>query len=244
MNKKNSPKNATPSKSIRLSKALAASGVASRRKCEEIIFDGRVTVNGKTVLVPQTLVDPQKDRILVDEQKVQSAEKKVYYLFNKPKGFECTNAIHKKKKVMSFFEDMGLRLFTVGRLDRDTSGLLIVTNDGHFSHRVIHPSSDIEKEYLVKVDREVEHEHLVKISKGMMIERSFVKPKKVVKIRRSTLKVIVSEGKKRQVRQLVEQTGLDVKSLCRIRIGNLHLGDLPEGDFRPLTDREKELIFE
>jgi 23S rRNA pseudouridine2605 synthase len=240
--KDNSPKEKTTG--IRLSKVLAAAGVASRRKCEEIIFDGRVTVNGKKVTVPQTLVNAQKDSIAIDGQKIKTAEQKVYYIFNKPRGFECTNALHKKKRVLSFFEDQGLRLFTIGRLDRDTSGLLLVTNDGHFANQVIHPSSDIEKEYLVKVDREVEHAHLVKISKGMMIEHTFVKPKKVLKVRKSTIKIIVTEGKKRQVRQLVEQADLNVHSLCRIRIGGLRLGTLKEGDFRPLTKREKELIFE
>lgn len=228
----------------RLSKALAAAGVASRRAAEELIFSGKVTVNGSIVLLPQTLVSWEEDVICVDKKRVTKEQGKLYYLLNKPKGFICSNArVGTKKIVSDLFESVPERLFTVGRLDRDTTGLLIVTNDGHFANTVIHPSSNITKEYLVRTNIEPFHEHLVQISKGIEIEGDWIQPVKVTKVRKGTIKVIVREGKKREVRLLVEQTGLKVVELKRIRIGGLLLGDLPEGSYRILTESDKESIF-
>lgn len=229
----------------RLSKILAASGVASRRACEELIFAGRVKVNGEKVLVPQTQVS-NEDAILVDGKPIQQVEAKVYFLLNKPAGYLCTAArpSANSKLILDLFKDQPQRLFTVGRLDKDTEGLLLVTNDGHFANSVIHPSSSIDKEYLAKTDSEIDPEHLVAISNGVMIEGAFVKPLKVTKVRRGTLKVTIAEGKKREVRLLLQNAGLEVKSLTRIRIGGLHLGTLPVGSYRPLKPREMEMIFE
>ena len=228
----------------RLSKALAAAGVASRRAAEELIFAGKVTVNGVVVTVPQTLVSWETDVICVDKKKITKEEGKLYFLLNKPKGYICSNArVGTKKIVSDLFRDTPERLFTVGRLDRDTTGLLIVTNDGNFANTVIHPSANITKEYLVKTNIEPFHEHLVQISKGIEIEGDWIQPVKVTKVRKGTIKVVVREGKKREVRLLVEQTGLKVLELKRIRIGGLLLGDIPEGAYRTLTEAEKESIF-
>ncbi len=228
----------------RLSKILAQAGIASRRACEEIIFSGRVTVNGKTCLVPQTPVSLKSDDIRVDEQKIQKEEKKVYYILNKPTGYICSNSrLGTKKIVLDLFEPLEQRLFTVGRLDRDTSGLLLVTNDGHFAQKVIHPSSNISKEYLIKVEEEVDVDHILSISKGAFVEEKWVKPVKVVKMRRGTLKIIVKEGRKHEVRVLVEKAGLSIIELKRIRIGALTLGHLPVGSFRPMTEKDKVAIF-
>jgi 23S rRNA pseudouridine2605 synthase len=128
-------------------------------------------------------------------------------------------------------------------LDRDTTGLLIVTNDGHFANKVIHPSSNITKEYLVKTQFEPFHEQLVQISKGIEIDGDWIQPVSVTKVRKGTMKVVVREGKKREVRLLVEQTGLKVLELTRIRIGGLLLGNIPEGTFREMTETEKKAIF-
>ncbi|HSX03979.1 MAG TPA: pseudouridine synthase [Rhabdochlamydiaceae bacterium] len=228
----------------RLSKILAQAGVASRRACEEIIFSGRVTVNGKTCMVPQTPVSLKVDDIRVDQQKISKEEKKVYYILNKPVGYICSSSrLGTKKIVLDLFEPLEHRLFTIGRLDRDTSGLLLVTNDGHFAQKVIHPSSNISKEYLVKVQQEVDMEHILSISKGAFVEDKWVKPLKVSKVRRGTLKIIIKEGRKREVRVLVEKTGLEIIELKRIRIGGLTLGNLPEGAFRPMTENDKSAIF-
>jgi len=228
----------------RLSKVLAAAGVASRRACEEIIFAGRAAVNGKVVLLPQTPVD-DSDTLTVDGKTVSKSEEKVYFILNKPRGYICSaKGIDKSHLVIDLFKEEKKRLFTVGRLDRETEGLLIVTNDGHFANQVIHPSSNIRKEYLVKTDREITAEHLIAISNGTLVEGTFVKPLKVTKVRRGTLKITISEGKKREIRLLMEAAGLPTKELSRIRIGGLLLGDIPPGHYRHLTEQEKKLIFQ
>jgi len=228
----------------RLSKALAAAGVASRRACEELIFDGKVSVNGEIVLTPQTLVSWEKDDISVDGKPLKREQEKVYFILNKPKGYICSSSrLGTKKLVVDLFSHLNLRLYTVGRLDRDTTGLLIVTNDGHFAQDIIHPSKGQTKEYLIKTMQEITHEHLQSISKGGLIENTWVKPSNVKKVRRGTLTISVHEGKKREVRLLVQKAGLDIISLHRIRIGALVLGNLEVGQWRPLTENEKQLLL-
>ncbi len=229
----------------RLSKVLAAAGVASRRACEELIFDGRVTVNGKVVKLPQTLVSIEKDLLAVNGDVVKRSQDKVYFILNKPSGYICSQKrVGRKKLVLDLFGERKERLFTVGRLDRDTTGMLLVTNDGHFANRVIHPSANITKEYLVKVQQEITPEHLKEISKGAFIEKSWVRPVKVTKVRKGTLKIAVKDGKKREVRLLVAKAGLDLLELSRFRIGGLALGPLPEGVFREMTEKDKLAIFQ
>lgn len=224
----------------RLSKVLAASGVASRRACEELIFAGRVSVNGTTVYLPQTPVNSQVDRIAVDGKKIQKEEKKVYFLLNKPLGFICTD-VQKKlgaKRVVDLFSHLPLRLFTAGRLDQNTAGLILVTNDGEFVNRVIHPSFHHAKEYLAKTNQEITFQHLTALSGGMQVQNVFVRPISVKKIRRGTLKIVVAEGKKHEVRKLLENAKLTVRELTRIRIGPLTLGNLAPGEYRELTLQE------
>lgn len=228
----------------RLSKVLAAAGIASRRACEELIFKGVVQVNGSVIKIPQTMVDPVVDILTVNNLPLPLKQENVYYILNKPPGFICsTKGNSQSKLILDFFEEEGHRLFTVGRLDKDTQGLILVTNDGHFAQKVIHPSSNIQKEYLVKTDQEISHEHLVAISQGTLVEGSFVKPIRVEKIRRGTIKIVIGEGKKREVRMLLDAAGLKVLELTRIRLGNLRLGKLALGSWRHLTEREKQLIF-
>lgn len=228
----------------RLSKVLAAAGVASRRACEELIFSGKVCVNGEVTLIPQTLVSLERDKITVGDRIISKEESKVYYMLNKPTGYICTNARPGSKKiVLDLFEPLKHKLFTIGRLDRETSGLLLVTNDGHFANKVIHPSSNIAKEYLVKVTQEITEEHLACISEGAYVDGVWVKPRKVTKVRKGTLKIIIKEGKKREVRAFMEKAGLTILELSRIRIGGLVLGSLPLGKFRELTEKEKALLF-
>jgi 23S rRNA pseudouridine2605 synthase len=228
----------------RLSKALAAAGIASRRMAEELIFAGKVTVNGQVVKIPQTLVSWEEDEICVDKKKLETEERKLYFILNKPKGYICSNArVGSKRLVKDLFTRVSERLFTVGRLDRDTTGLILVTNDGHFANKVIHPSANITKEYLVKTHNEPFHEQLMQISQGVDIDGDWVKPVRVTKVRKCTIKVVVKEGKKREVRLLVEQTGLQVLELKRIRLGGLLLGDIPEGSYKEMTEAEKKVIF-
>lgn len=229
----------------RLSKALSAAGVASRRACEELIFAGRVTVNGQVVLVPQTLVDLRTDNIAVSGEPVIGTQPLVYYVLNKPVGYVCTQARRNNERlVLDLFTDTNERLFTIGRLDKETEGLILVTNDGDFANKVIHPSSNIVKEYLAKVDLDITHEHLVAISNGTLVDGVNVQPASVRKVRRNTLKIVVGEGKKHEVRLLLQSAGLKVHELTRIRLGGLVLGKLPVGGYRRLTERERRLIFE
>jgi len=228
----------------RLSKALAAAGIASRRACETLIFEGRVKVNGKTELVPQTLVDLSVDKVLVDETPVHSEQKKVYYILNKPAGYLCTNSRPGKKHiVLDLFAPTDHRLFTIGRLDRDTDGLLLVTNDGHFAQKVIHPSSNITKEYVVKTAQEILPEHLETLSQGARVDERWVRPVSVAKVRKGTFRICVKEGRKHEVRIIAERAKLKVLELTRVRIGGLKLGTLPVGAYRPLTERDKQILF-
>lgn len=229
---------------LRLSKFLARAGVSSRRGAEEIIAKGLITVNDEKVTLPQHHVDPNKDKICVDGVPVKMETKRTVYMLNKPKGYECSSIRHGRKRiVLDLFGHDSARLFTVGRLDRDTSGLLLVTNDGHFAHQVIHPSSNLTREYLVKTKEEISLAHLKTISDGCFVEDSYVRPVKVSKVRKGTLKIVVSEGKKREVRLLVKKAGLSLLSLHRIRLGGLLLGNLALGQSRALTEKEKQSIF-
>lgn len=230
---------------MRLAKALAKAGVASRRAAEEMIFQGLVKVDGRVVKIPQTPVAFGENRIEVQGKVVKNEEKKFYFILHKPKGFVCSSADpHAKKLVIDLFAHIPARLFTVGRLDRDSVGLLIVTNDGTFSNKIIHPSSNVLKEYIVKVKEFVSEEELAVMAKGCFVDGKFVRPVHVKKLRTNQVKVVVREGKKREVRCFVQKAGLTIVELKRTAIGALKLGRLPHGHFREMTAREMELIFE
>jgi len=229
----------------RLSKALAAAGIASRRACEEIIFAGRVQVNGVTIKLPQHHVDWHNDRIIVDGESVKKEEKKLYFMLNKPIGYICSSVRPGKKKiVLDLFSHIRERLFTVGRLDKETSGLILITNDGLFANEVIHPSSNVIKEYIVKTTSEITPDHLEALSQGAKVDEKWVRPVSVSKIRKGTFKICVREGKKHEVRIIAERAGLKILELTRIRIGSLVLGPLPLGEYRILSEKDKELIFQ
>jgi len=210
-----------------------------------LIFAGRVQVNGAVIKIPQTLVDWQQDLIHVDAQPVQGEHKKVYYMLNKPVGYICSNVRPGRKPiVLDLFPQADKRLFTIGRLDKDTTGLLLVTNDGHFAHRVIHPSSNIIKEYIVKAAQEITPAHLATLSEGARVDEKWVRPVSVQKVRKGTFRILVKEGKKHEVRIIAERAELKVLELTRVRIGSLVLGSLPEGEFRSLDETDMRLIFE
>lgn len=229
--------------SIRLNKALAQAGVGARRKVETLIFDGQVTVNGDVCTLPYFKINPSSDTICVNGTPVDFAQK-VYYLLNKPTGYTCSHKrVGKKSIVYDLFDESEGRLFTAGRLDRDTSGLIIVTNDGDFSQKVIHPSSNLQKEYVVKTNQEIMPKDLKRLMEGTKVQGTHVKPVAVKKVRKGTLKIVVMEGKKHEVREIVAAAGLKVLELKRVRIGSLTLGSLPLGAWRELSKAEMEQIF-
>ncbi|KAL2324837.1 hypothetical protein Fmac_023895 [Flemingia macrophylla] len=234
--------NIRSSSAARLSKVLAASGVASRRSCEELIFQGKVTVNGSVCNTPQTRVDPAKDVIYVNGNRLPKRQPhKVYLALNKPKGYICSSGENESKSVISLFDDYlknwdkkhaGVptpRLFTVGRLDVATIGLIIVTNDGDFAQKLSHPSSNLAKEYIATVDGLVHKRHLIAISEGTTIEGVHCVPDIVELLprqpdmQRARLRIVVHEGRKHEVRELVKNAGLEIHSLKRVRIGGFRL---------------------
>ncbi len=228
----------------RLTKALTDSGIASRRGADRLVQDGKVTVNGRIVKEPFFRVNPQTDTIQVAKNFLRPKEEKKYYLLHKPPGYICSHRRPGQKKiVLDLFPEEKERLFTVGRLDQYTAGLLIVTNDGDFAHRIMHPSFEVVKEYLVKVAEEVTHEHLVEISRGALVEGQWVKPLSLTKVRRGTFKICLHEGKKHEVRLFVQAAGLHLLELTRIRIGSLLLGSLDVGRYRPLSAHDRQQLL-
>ncbi|MBF5050534.1 putative RNA pseudouridine synthase [Candidatus Clavichlamydia salmonicola] len=229
---------------VRLNKFLATSGVASRRWCDEAILEGEVTVNGYRVMLPQTLVDPSVDKICFRRKQVRQ-EDLVYFLLHKPFNYVCSAArlFTGTKLVTDIFKHLPYRLFNVGRLDKETTGLILMTNDGLFANKAIHPSYNITKEYLLKVRQDITDTHLKKLTAGTFVEGVFVKPVSVKKVRKGTLKITVKEGKKHEIRILAAHASLDLLELVRIRIGSLVLGSLKPGEYRPLTPCEIEEIL-
>jgi 23S rRNA pseudouridine2605 synthase len=233
----------------RLQKILSGMGVASRRRAEELILEGKVTVNGKVATLGMK-ADPLKDYVKVDGKLIAGPKKeiqKVYLIFNKPRGVVTT--LHDpegRPTVKDFLKGVKYRVFPVGRLDYDSEGLLLLTNDGDFAHAVLHPSKKIPKTYLVKVKGILEEGEIDKLRKGVKLDDGITSPAKVRKIRKtennSWLEITIHEGRKRQIRRMLERIGHPVLKLTRIRINGLTLGDLKPGEFRPLTDVELQFI--
>lgn len=229
---------------IRLSKALAKAGISSRRRAEELIFAGLVQVNGETIRLPQFIVDPAIDIIEYKNRAIVIQNTFFYYIMNKPKGYLCTHQSRKGEKLIyDLFPKTHPRLFSVGRLDKDTTGLLVITSDGKFAQKIAHPSYSCEKEYLVVCRESITVEYLKKLKRGCVIEGRLAIPKKVEKIQETKLSITLEEGIKREIRILVQQCGLTLLSLRRIRIGKLRLRNLPIGTYREMTPREKACFF-
>lgn len=228
----------------RLSKILASCGVASRRGAEILIFDGDVRVNGQVILEPQTLVDSDIDKITVKGRAIGGPEGKVIYMLNKPAGFiSSSRRFADDRLAIDLIKDDSRRLYTIGRLDKESKGLILITNDGHLAQAIMHPSFQIEKEYIVKTKNPVQESHLTLIAKGTVVEGAFCRPLKVSKLNDFTLSIIVKEGKKHEVRTFVLHAGLKIDELKRTRIGDLELGRLPLGAHRKLTENEmKKLV--
>ncbi len=228
---------------VRLNKYLRNAGVGSRRKVEELILEGRVSVNGVIQKNLSTLIEPE-DMVALDSKPLQAIETLVYYIFNKPEGYHCTHKAHGDEKIIYDLFPKSPPLFSIGRLDKDTTGLLILTNDGEFANKVIHPSSNILKEYEATTAEEIKIEHLNRIKKGAIVEMTEVRPHNVQKLSSHRVKICVKEGKKREVRILVKEAGLSLTHLTRTKIGGLDLGNLPLGEYKILTETEKLKIFQ
>jgi len=228
---------------MRLQKYLAQCGVASRRACEDMIRAGRVTVNDEKVTQMGVQVDPEAALVCVDGRPVYLTEHKVYYILNKPMGVICAASDpFGRRTVLDCLEGVAERIYPVGRLDYETEGLLLLTNDGAFAHRVLHPSFEVEKTYYTVVIGRMTQEAAQQLRQGVRLEDGITAPAKVQVLHRSatstTLEVTIHEGRNRQVRRMMEAVGYRVQYLRRDRLGTLTLEGLPAGAWRSLTQRE------
>ncbi len=227
---------------IRLQKYLALGGVASRRKCEELIAQGHVSING-SVVTEMGMRVVEGDKVTLDGKPVEPAEQKVYIAFYKPTNVVTTASDPEgRQTAVSFFKDLGVRVFPVGRLDYETEGLLFMTNDGDWANRITHPSFNLDKEYLVKVKGLVEDAQIRALQNGVMLEGKRTWPAAITEVKRggmiTQLNVTIHEGRNRQVRKMLEAVGHEVVFLKRVRVGNVSIGDLKASQWRPLSNTE------
>ena len=234
---------------IRLQKFLAEQGVASRRKSEELIKAGKVKVNGHVAEIGQK-INPRKDLVTVGKQKIISTKnrKMVYIMLHKPRGYVTTVSDEQNRKtVMDLVSDIDERIYPVGRLDKDSEGLLILTNDGSFTNAMTHPSHNYSKVYRVTVRPKVNDEILYNLRNGIEIDGRKTAPCEVTVLaeeeNRVVLEFILKEGRNREIRKMCESQGLEVARLKRTAIGSLKLGMLPQGKYRELSEQEiKKLL--
>jgi 23S rRNA pseudouridine2605 synthase len=231
----------------RLQKALAAAGLGSRRKCEALIVSGRVKVNGVTAELGDR-IDASIDKVSVDGILLDLEVAKEYYLLNKPAGYITTlRDTGRRPTVMDLIHEE-TRLFPVGRLDKDTRGLLLLTNDGYLAQKLTHPSHGVEKTYTVEAEGYIGDQGLARLRKGIDLEEGRTAPSKVKVLAkkgdRCVLEITIHEGKKRQVRRMCAAVGLVVKDLIRVRLGPLDLKGVEEGSYRPLQPAEIKSLME
>ncbi len=228
---------------VRLQKLLAQSGVASRRKCEELMLDGLVEVDGEVVTRLGTKVDPRTAVIRVDGKRLPPISEKVYLVLNKPRGVVSTMSDPEgRTNLGELVADRPERLFHVGRLDTDTSGLILLTNDGDFAQRMAHPSYEVDKTYVAEVEGEVYRRTLKQLLEGVTLDDGPVTVRKVRLVEatasRSIVELVIHEGRNRIVRRLLDHVGHPVRRLTRTAIGPVVLGKLPVGQMRDLTRAE------
>lgn len=228
---------------IRLQKVLAQAGIASRRGSEQLIADARVEVNGNLVTELGTRVDPEQDTIRVDGARIPPPRRHLYLVLNKPRGFVSTMDDPEGRRNLS--DLLGVKqqhLFHVGRLDTETEGLILLTNDGEFAHRMAHPSYQVSNTYLVEVEGLLDNKTIRRLEKGLRLEDGPVKPDKVKLVtraeNRSMLTISLHEGRNRVIRRMMDSVAHPVRQLSRTAIGPVRLGQLPSGESRELTREE------
>lgn len=235
---------------IRLQKYLANSGVASRRKCEELILEGKISVNGEVVTELGTKINPTVDKVIYCGKEIQNSEKLVYILLNKPIGYVTTAKDQFNRDTVLNLLKVKERVVPVGRLDMYTSGALILTNDGDFVYKVTHPKHEVTKTYTVTLHGIIDVEAVEKLRRGVEIEDYVTRPAKVKILKTdiekniSRLEITIHEGKNRQVRKMCEAVGSRVIALHRSKIGNIRVKDLELGNWRYLKEYEVKSLLQ
>jgi len=230
---------------MRLNKFIAECGIASRRKSESFILEGRVAVNGKTVNQLSFIVDTDNDIVTLDGEKLK-LEKKVYFLLNKPKGYVTTTSDEKKRKKVTDLINTQHKIFPVGRLDYNTTGVLILTNDGDFANFLTHPSNQIPREYKVLLNRDLEVKDKEKLLTGIYLDKRKSKFEEINFFRKGDykkIKVITVEGRNRFVKRMFGALGYHVEELERIRFGTFTVQNLPRGSYRKLSYTEIQNVY-
>ena len=223
---------------VRLQKFMADCGVASRRACEALIDEGRVKVNGKIVKTQGVKIDPINTKVEVDNELISSTKTKTYLAFNKPAGILSTMSDPEgRPSLQDFFGSWPDRLFHVGRLDKESEGLIILTNDGQWAHESTHPSFGVEKTYLVQIEEPISRSAFQNLMEGVELEDGLAKPISVAR-RGAMIEVVIHEGRNQIVRRMFDALGYPVERLIRTAIGSIKLGELPPGKWRSLNSVE------
>jgi 23S rRNA pseudouridine2605 synthase/23S rRNA pseudouridine2604 synthase len=222
---------------MRLQKFLSTAGVCSRRKGEEYIQKGFVSVNDKVADQPGIKIDPSKDCVKFNGKVVNIENKLIYIALNKPSGY-ITSCKHNNEKIVMDLLDIDERVYPVGRLDKKSDGLLLLTNDGTLHHRLSHPSFDHEKQYRVSTLKEIDAQSLKKMAEGILLDDKITRPARVKRVSGNSFEIVLKEGRNRQIRRMVDTFDNRVLELTRLRISNIKLGDLKKGHFRYLSEKE------
>lgn len=225
---------------IRLNKFLSDAGFCSRREGDRLVEQGRVTVNGETAVMGQKVT--VQDIVMVDGKRISREEEQILLAFNKPVGIECTSDLTNPDNIIDYIH-YPKRIYPIGRLDKNSQGLILLTNDGSLVNHILKASNYHEKEYVVTVDKPVTEEFLKKMSSGVEILEQITRPCKVTKVSRHVFNIVLTQGLNRQIRRMCDALGYHVQKLQRIRVMNIKLGNLKKGSYRQLTDEElKELM--
>lgn len=234
---------------IRLNKFLADHGICSRRKADELIDNGQVQINGRKVFELGIKINPDSDQVKVNGKLVLVKPELVYFVFNKPRNVVTSTADPQgRPTVLDYFTKVKKRIYPVGRLDWDSEGLLLITNDGDFANEIASPASNIPKTYHAKLDGIPTDAKLEKLTNGVSIIGGKVRATRIKRLKKGTdkkewIEITITEGKNRQVRKMFEKIGFDVVKLRRVAIGDLRLGNLKAGEFRPLSRKDLENLF-
>ena len=240
-------KNSSKNDEVRINRFLASCGIASRRAADQLVIDGRVMVNGTVITTPGVMINPSRDEVIVDgERFAQPEARKVYILLNKPRNVITTNSDEKNREMVLDFIDVKERVFPVGRLDRKTTGVILLTNDGTLAHKLMHPSSNVKKEYIAVLNEKFTPNLLQQLTGGMRLKDTGEKVSPCrAKILDEGMQVLLSihEGKNHQVRRMFETLGFEVKRLERVAYAGLQAGELRRGEWRYLSRNEVQELY-